>query len=169
MNELKKQLNDELNLMHIRKRYLIDKRLDEKEIYFGQPPILCFLRESPGATQKDIAEALHISPPSIAVSVKRMEKSGLICRETDKNDARRNNLFLTEKGVEQDDFARATFDSIDETLLSNLTDEEIECVLKVIKKMNGNLSAHIPDKCKKLNFTKEENSDVQSVKIRKEI
>lgn len=160
MNELKKQLNNEFNLMHLRKRYLIDKRLDEKEIYFGQPPILCFLRENPGATQKDIAEALHISPPSIAVSVKRMEKSGLICRATDKNDARRNNLFLTEKGVEQDDFARASFDSIDELLLSNLTDGEIETVLNIVKKMNGNLLSVIPEKCKKLNFTKEENPDV---------
>ncbi|MDE5994690.1 MAG: winged helix-turn-helix domain-containing protein, partial [Oscillospiraceae bacterium] len=81
IKDKKKELSDMLHLLGISERYIIDRLLEEKGIYFGQPPILCFLSKNPNATQKDIADSLNISPASVAVSVKRMEKSGIIYRE----------------------------------------------------------------------------------------
>lgn len=158
----KKELSDMLHLLGISERYIIDRMLEEKGIYFGQPPILRFLSENPNATQKDIADSLNISPASVAVSVKRMEKSGIISRETDKDDARRNNLSLTEKGTELEQFARQTFNAVDSAKLSGFSEEEISVMLTVIKKMTDNLSALFPENCKRSfnSFKQKEEQDV---------
>lgn len=149
IKDRKKELSDMLHLLGISERYIIDRLLEEKGIYFGQPPILCFLSKNPNATQKDIADSLNISPASVAVSVKRMEKSGIIYRETDKDDARRNNLSLTDKGAELEQFARQTFNAVDSAKLSGLSDEEISVMLTVIRKMTDNLSGLFPENCKR--------------------
>ncbi|MCH5169907.1 MAG: MarR family transcriptional regulator [Oscillospiraceae bacterium] len=159
MEDKKKELIEMLHRLNISERYIIDRLLEEKGIYFGQPPILHFLNQNPNATQKEIADFLNVSPASVAVSVKRMEKSGIISRATDKDDARRNNLSLTEKGKELECFARQTFKTVDSAKLSNLSSEELEAMLAVIKKMNDNLMGLFPEKCKK-HFKCKEEKDV---------
>lgn len=147
-NETKKELCDMLHFLNICERHIVDRLLEEKGIYYGQPPILCYLSQNPNATQKDIANSLKISPASVAVSVKRMEKTGIISRETDKDDARRNNLSLTERGRELEEYARQTFAKVDSAKVSCLSEEEISFMLSVIKKMTDNLSAQFPEKGK---------------------
>lgn len=158
MEDKKRELCDMLHSVNIGERYIVDRLLEDKGIYFGQPPILCYLSENPNATQKDIADCLGISPASVAVSVKRMEKAGVISRQTDKDDARRNNLSLTKKGRELNEFALQTFAQVDSAKISGLTDEEIKLMLSLIKKMNNNLREAFPEKTKR--FKQKEEQDV---------
>lgn len=160
MKDSEKELCNMLHFLNISERYIIDRLLEEKGIYFGQPPILCFLSKNPNATQKDIADSLNISPASVAVSVKRMEKAGIISRETDKDDARRNNLSLTEKGAELEKFARQTFNDVDSAKISGLSQEEISLMLSVIRKMSDNLSESFPEKSKRSILKPKEEKDV---------
>ena len=125
---------------HCNHRNIIDKNFRENGIYFGQPPILKYLSENDNATQKEIADFLHISPPSVATSLKRMEDSGLVVRIADKKDARRNNLRLTEKGKKLSEYADNLFLSADEATFSDFTDEEIETLIKFLERMNKNLA-----------------------------
>lgn len=156
MKDTENEFIKQLHLLNIYKRYIVDRRLEERGIYFGQPPILRVLSERPNATQRQIAEELHISPASIAVSVKRMEKSGMISRQTDVADARRNNLSLTEKGKELNSFAKNTFDSVDEAMLSGFSEEELEYMLKIIKRMNYNVLSVMPENGRRSFKEKEE-------------
>lgn len=137
-------LREQFHLFGMYRRYIIDKRFKEYGIYFGQPPILEYLKENPDTTQKEIADFLAISPASVAVSVKRMEKSGLVVRLSDKLDARRNNLRITEKGCDLLDFAHSTFDEIDKKMVEGLTNAEIEAFVNVLEKMNSNMLSLIP-------------------------
>lgn len=125
---------------HCNHRNIIDKSFRENGIYFGQPPILKYLSENDNATQKEIADFLHISPPSVATSLKRMEDSGLVVRIADKKDARRNNLRLTEKGKKLSEYADNMFLKMDEATFSDFTDEEIEILIKFLERMNKNLA-----------------------------
>ncbi len=158
MEDKKKELIRQLAFLNTCERYIIDRRLEDGGIHFGQPPILLFLHENPNATQKDIADSLHISPASVAVSVKRMEKAGIISRATDKDDARRNNLSLTKKGAELNEFAIQTFDLVNNAKLSSLSDDELSLMLSIAKKMGKNLSPLLPENCKR--SFKQEDSDV---------
>ncbi|MBR2454685.1 MAG: winged helix-turn-helix transcriptional regulator [Clostridia bacterium] len=125
---------------HCNHRNIIDKSFRENGIYFGQPPILKYLSGNDNATQKEIADFLHISPPSVATSLKRMADSGLVVRIADKKDARRNNLRLTEKGKKLSEYADNMFLKMDEATFSDFTDEEIEILIKFLERMNKNLA-----------------------------
>lgn len=74
------------------------KNLDEFGLHFGQIPIMNYIAHNPGCTQVQISDYLTVSPASIALSTKRLEKSGFIVKITDENNLRCKNLSLTEKG-----------------------------------------------------------------------
>lgn len=125
---------------HSNHRNIIDKRFRECGLYFGQPPILKYLSENDNATQKEIADFLHISPPSVATSLKRMEEAGLVVRVADKLDARRNNLKLTDKGKRLTEYADKLFIETDEATFSGFTEEELTTLIGFLERMNKNLS-----------------------------
>lgn len=127
---------------HCNHRNIMDKKFRENGIYFGQPPILKYLSENDNATQKEIADFLHVSPPSVATSLKRMEESGLVVRVADKKDARCNNLKLTEKGKMLSKYADDLFLTIDEATFADFSAEEIEILVKFLERMNDNLLSY---------------------------
>lgn len=124
---------------HSNHRNIIDKRFRECGLYFGQPPILKYLSENDNATQKEIADFLHISPPSVATSLKRMEEAGLVVRVADKLDARRNNLKLTDKGKKLSEYADNLFIETDKATFSGFTEEELMTLIGFLERMNKNL------------------------------
>ncbi len=145
MIEKVKKINDAFHAYHCNHRNIVDARFREKGIYFGQPPILKYLSEHNDATQKEIAEFLHISPPSVATSLKRMEESGLVVRLENKKDARRNTVKLTKKGKELQDFAENTFMRIDDIAYKGFTEEEMDLMVNFIERMNTNLTNFVKE------------------------
>ncbi len=133
-----KELTKSFYVFNCLYRQIVDKKLEEKGIYFGQPPILRYLSEHPNATQKDIADFLRVSQASIATSVKRMEKSGLIKRTSDKNDARRNNLKLTDKGCEMEKIAGEIMTQTDREIFGDMNKKDIDEALSLLENINAN-------------------------------
>ena len=145
MIEKVKKINDSFHRYHCSHRSIVDSRFREKGIYLGQPPILKFLSDNENATQKEIAEHLHISPPSVATSLKRMEESGLVVRLENKKDARRNTVKLTKKGKELQSFAENTFMRIDDIAYKGFTEEEMDLMVTFLERMNNNLTNFVKE------------------------
>ena len=104
----------------------------------GQPPLLEYIRDHPGCTQKEAADELDVTPASAAASLKRLEKAGLVARQMDSRDARRNRLTLTPEGQEKLEANRRAFDALDKQMLSGLTEAEIAAFQKTCEKMFDN-------------------------------
>ncbi|CUH94693.1 hypothetical protein P22_0759 [Propionispora sp. 2/2-37] len=88
------------NRMHynLMKAEMVERGLSEA----SHPAILFTLKgdmKNMSATQKELSERIGISPATVAISVKRMEKAGLIRKVSDKSDLRRNYITLTDKGL----------------------------------------------------------------------
>lgn len=83
-------------------------------IHTGQQSLLFMLKHMGACNQKELARALHISPATIAISLKRLERSGLVRRVPDQQDLRSNRIELTQAGVESADFAEKVIDQITE-------------------------------------------------------
>lgn len=147
MIEKVKMVTDAFHRYHSSHRNIIDGKFREKGIYFGQPPILKYLSEHENATQKEIADFLHISAPSVATSLKRMEEAGLVVRLENKKDARRNTAKLTKKGKELFEYAENMFMCVDDVTYKGFTEEEINVLISFLERMNKNLT----------DFVKEEN------------
>lgn len=94
-------------------------------------------------SQKDIAEHFEISPAAVAVSLKKLEDTGYIQRESTEKDSRFNSITLTDKGKEiveksLDFFSesdRAMFEDFSETDYENL-DSCLEKMAEGLKKFN---------------------------------
>ncbi len=96
-------------------------------------------------SQKQLAKALGITPAAIAMTVKKLEAEGLICRASAKDDSRRNELFLSEAGRELVRQTRATFRRLDAQTYAGLTNDEIDCMLSCLHKMQENLQPLMPN------------------------
>ncbi len=67
-------------------------------LYQGQPLILTILKENEGVTLSELSPLCSIGLPSLSVSIRNMQKSGLITKSgTGKN----QKLFLTDTGREK--------------------------------------------------------------------
>ena len=141
MIEKIKNINDAFHSYRYHHRNIIDARFREKGLYFGQPPILKYLSEHKNATQKEIADFLHVSAPSVATSLKRMEESGLVVRVENKKDARRNSIKLTKKGKELVEYADDLFLRVDDVAYNGFTEEEMDTLVQFLYRMNDNLKA----------------------------
>lgn len=127
------------------KRLLMYRESQGKGLYFGQLPILETLRHNDCCTQKELADMLHVSPASVAVSAKRLEKNGLITRRTDENNARCNRLSVTEKGVMESERCRELFDMIDERALEDFSEKEMEMLDSFLSRIIVNLGGESDD------------------------
>ncbi len=106
----------------------------------GQPRLLDYIREHPGCTQKEAADEMDVTAASAAASLKRLEKAGLVMRTQDKQDARRNRLYITDSGGQKiaEQFRR--FDQLDQRMFRGMTAEEVEAFRRTCEKMFDNLA-----------------------------
>lgn len=128
------------------RRFIAHNSLKDSKVYFGQPPILDYLFEHGSCTQNEIAAAMSVSPASMAVSIKRMQKSGLVQKVNDEKDMRCNKITITEFGKKQVAELHSRFDEIDEKTYSGFTEEELIQLKSYIDRINKNLSDGMPDK-----------------------
>ncbi len=90
-------------------------------------------------TQKKLAELLHVSPATIANSLKSLERGGYIRKEPDPKDARCNRVFITEKGRQAVTRCVQIFDAVDDQLLSGFSEAEQNQLLHFHQRMLENL------------------------------
>lgn len=80
-------------------------------LYSGQPRVLTILMTGDGVTLKELANLCHIGMPSLSVSVRNMEKTGLVNKVVDSNDSRVCRIYLTELGRERGQTFHNTIDA----------------------------------------------------------
>ncbi len=76
------------------------------------------------ASQKEIGDAIGISPPTVAISIKRMEKTGLVHKVSDETDLRRNLITLTEKGMNLVEECSLAFNKIARGMFEGFSETE---------------------------------------------
>ena len=74
------------------------QRIREIGIQQGQMPIIMIVYRHNGCSQKEIAEWMCVTPPTVNVSIQRLEKADIVCRKRDDKDQRIMRVYLTENG-----------------------------------------------------------------------
>lgn len=149
-----RELVHELISISIIHRYYITKSALSVGLYFGQPNILEYIIEHEACSQKEIASAMHITPASAAVSLKRMEKAELIVRTPDEKDIRKKHILVTEKGKTALREFRKICKRTDENMFNGFSDEERNTLHKLLLRLHENLDSQSLSKeeiCEMLN------------------
>lgn len=103
--------------------------LKELGLYPGQIPIMAVLRKKDGYSQKEIAKHLGIKPPTVTVSIQRLEKSGFVYRKPDENDQRITRIYLTDKGHSTIQMGMRNMEQLEQSVFGNFSETEI-CLLR---------------------------------------
>ena len=96
------------------------------------------LGKHPDCSQTALAERLEISPAAVAVSLKKLEKSGFISRQCQENDNRVNQVVITEKGWKIIDLSTQYFKEMENAFLSDFSEEELKQLQSFLERMIKN-------------------------------
>lgn len=132
-----------MKLMH-RLYNELHTRLAKIGLFRGQPPVLHFLCMDGPMSQKELADRLALSPATMTVTLKRMEKANLIERHVDPKDQRVQLVSATAYGREMNDASHKILGEIRDECVSGFSDEEMAAILDTIERMSDNL-AHRED------------------------
>ncbi|HOP75205.1 MAG TPA: MarR family transcriptional regulator [Bacillota bacterium] len=120
-------------------RKLMQHYLDETGVYQAQHRLLMEISHQPNASQAEIARSMDISPATIAVSLKKLEKGGYIQRVMDETDNRFNQITITEKGNRVVEQSKQIFETTEGKVLEGFTEEEKTMLSILLQKLNANL------------------------------
>ncbi|MEM5948097.1 MarR family transcriptional regulator [Spirochaetia bacterium 38H-sp] len=127
--------------MFASKKRLMARFLFKENLYPGQHRLLFFLHHNQPANQSSIAQALMVSPASVTVVLRRMEKAGLVSRVTDKGDRRRQLVRLTDKGEEIVATAISGLRKFYAECFKGFSNEEIDAAKRVFEKIRNNIDS----------------------------
>jgi DNA-binding MarR family transcriptional regulator len=111
----------------------------------GQYPALLCLYEENGLTQAEIGSRVHIEQPTIAKTLQRMERDGLIRREPDPDDRRRVRIHLTSAARALEHTLAATAREINARAVDGLGTAEAARLLDTVTRIIANLSGAAPE------------------------
>src|SRR5262245_60884157 len=74
----------------------IGPKLEAHRMTVGYLPVIFTLTESPRLTQKQLAEIIGVEQPTMAATLTRMERDGLIVRTPDPRDRRSMHISLSD-------------------------------------------------------------------------
>ena len=109
----------------------------------GQPMLLIILdrngKNGVVPSQKELADQLHVSPATVTVSLRSLERQGYVTKLSDENDMRRKPIALTEKGREALEKLETVYEAIDRGMYAGFSDEERDIIAEYYRRMITNL------------------------------
>ncbi len=130
------------NIIRVMRRHhaCIERRVADLGIHHSQHRLLLHLaRFECIPSQKEIAETMGISPAAVAATLKRLEREGYIARSVPGEDNRRNEIRITERGLEKVVESREMFESVDRATFAGFSEEEMHTLLDFLARIDQNL------------------------------
>jgi len=131
------ELDRSIRILHRRK---VSGLLKTIGLYDGQPRLLFHLSEKGGCNQKELSDYLNVSCATIAVSLKRMEKCGIVEKMPDENDLRNNIITLTDKGNDLVNKCRSMFNEVKVKMYEGFNQDEIKNLKSYYERIIVNLT-----------------------------
>lgn len=140
MNEKHWRISSCIRRIETKRRQVMERSFEEFGVTPSQHFVLMQLgRMGDVPSQVQIAEEMHVTPASIARTVKCLDAEGFIARNSG-SDVRRNEIHITPKGWETIERSRSLFRAIDERVFQGFAPEELNCLSDMLERMLFNLS-----------------------------
>ena len=93
----------------------------------------------PGVSQLELVKSTHLKPPTVSVTLQKMEADGYIIRKSNEHDLRQTLVYLSEKGKSVNERIHTSFVESDRLGLRGITDEEQAELCRLLDKVIDNL------------------------------
>ena len=143
LEQLQMNLIGKMILITKEHRTAVNRYVEKNDLQKSQHRLLLVLshliEESSNVSQRDLAESLNVTPAAVAVTLKKLEKNGIVSKTTSETDNRYNELSITEKGRQIVKDSKKAFRSTDMQIFKDFTTEEMEQLLSFLGRMEANL------------------------------
>lgn len=119
----------------------IDRALAGSGVSSGYMPVFFALGDGAAMTQKELAQRADVEQPTMAATLARMERDGLIQREADPRDRRSALVSLTPLARDKARLVKQAGLSVNELAMSHFTAGEREDYLRLLRKVISALDA----------------------------
>jgi DNA-binding MarR family transcriptional regulator len=119
---------------------VVERRIDGMGVHHSQHRMLMRLSDlGRSASQKDLADAMDVSPACVARMLKPLTAAGLV-EKAGGADGRCNEISVSAAGMQLVEDSRAVFRQIGEQMFEGLTGEELQTLGQLLERLKDNLS-----------------------------
>lgn len=93
------------------------------------------LRQNPGLTQSKLAAAIMLDRSSVVPLLDKLEKKGLLSRQSSTTDRRNNHLFLSEEGLKVLEASKALVKKHESRIAKALSKEESQQLIGLLSRL----------------------------------
>jgi DNA-binding MarR family transcriptional regulator len=119
---------------------LFSGRLRRHDVALGQWAILLFLYAKDGQTQRELSRVVAIEPPTVARTIDRMVRDGLVRREPDPRDGRATRIRLTARAIALRDQLATESMAANEVAARVLSADELETLKSLLRRVIDGLT-----------------------------
>lgn len=117
------------------------RELDRIGMRYSYRNILKPLMENDSLTQLELVNITELKAPTISLTLRNMERDGLVRREKNDSDRRETHVFITDKGKKMYAKVLTALDKAEKAMLKGLTEKELKALRATLEKMSANLKS----------------------------
>lgn len=99
------------------------------------------LIDNESLTQLELVKITNLKAPTISITLRNMERDGIVRREKNDNDRRETHVFITDKGKKMYAKVLTALDKAEKTMLKGLSEKELKSLRSTLEKMSANLKS----------------------------
>ena len=117
------------------------QELDRIGMRYSYRHIMKPLIDNESLTQLELVKITNLKAPTISITLRNMERDGIVRREKNDNDRRETHVFITEKGKKMYAKVLTALEKAEKTMLNGLSEKELKAMRATLDKMSANLKA----------------------------
>jgi MarR family transcriptional regulator for hemolysin len=118
----------------------LSRRTARHGVLPGAYPVIAWLMQMEDSTQGELSRIIGIEQPTMAITLRRMERDGIIHRSPDRDHGRRSLVKLTKRGKELSKIIRLAAYEVEKIASKGLSTAEVDQFFRLARVMIGNLS-----------------------------
>ena len=122
---------------------LLDEKLQPYDISHGQILLLMTIYQREGLNQHQLCSIYNLDKAGVNRSINRLVRAGYVVKKPDEEDRRKKGLYLTKKALEFKPRLVEILAQVESQVRKNLSQEEIDVFLKIIRKITSNLGVKL--------------------------
>ena len=118
----------------------ICRELEKIGMRYSYRHVLKPLMENDSLTQLELVNITNLKAPTISITLRNMEREGIVSRRKNDTDRRETHVAITDKGKKMYKKVLEALAKAEKTMLNGITEKELKAMRTTLSKMSSNLN-----------------------------
>jgi DNA-binding MarR family transcriptional regulator len=119
----------------------LTQRIEQHDVFAGAYPVIAWLMQLADSTQGELSRLIGVEQPTMAITLRRLERDGLIERSPDPNHGRKSRVRLTPRGKMISQVMTSAARNLEKVATRGVSASELNDFFRIAELMIENLSS----------------------------